>query len=407
MTSAQLRIAESLKFAEDISKIPGLRRKIRKEQESLQVQLRESAQEQYDATRLALSSLMDTRVTVGEVREEFVNIERAAEDPRCFVEGFGKVGQVSRLHRSFVQTLEMVNQLRDMYDKIEYCEALLQRDRQDPLGPAPNLLAVHYSLTQLESFRNETVLQAKRSKRADMETLNRYFERLAGTIESFESHYLHLASNLIEITKAGHPSVAVKVAKIAEMEGSRDEKATAIRLVKKQEAELASKFKSLQADARVLKFYRAKVMDAIRASAKNALERCKIKYQDPLQVLNNLGWVYEDLILIEDQLASQFPPDWKIYPVFIKAYHKAIYDYLKEYTASDPGAGALLAIAQFVKAYEKNMTQELEIPLGLLEPRLLDGKTQELVEDYLKLIVVKMNEWSSNIMVMETKEFDS
>ena len=106
-----------------------------------------------------------------------------AEDPRCFVEGFGKVGQVSRLHRSFVQTLEMVNQLRDMYDKIEYCEALLQRDRQDPLGPAPNLLAVHYSLTQLESFRNETVLQAKRSKRADMETLNRYFERLAGTIE--------------------------------------------------------------------------------------------------------------------------------------------------------------------------------------------------------------------------------
>ena len=68
-------------------------------------------------------------------------------------------------------------------------------------------------------------------------------------MQNFETHYLSLASNLLRITRKGYPEVAVKIAKIAELEGARDEKAIAIRLVKKQGAELASKFKSLQADA--------------------------------------------------------------------------------------------------------------------------------------------------------------
>lgn len=51
------------------------------------------------------------------------------------------------------------------------------------------------------------------------------------------------------------------------------------------------------------------------------------------------------------------------------------------------------------------MTKELEIPSELLEPKLLDGKQQELIEDYVKLIVDKMGEWSENIMKMELAEF--
>lgn len=51
------------------------------------------------------------------------------------------------------------------------------------------------------------------------------------------------------------------------------------------------------------------------------------------------------------------------------------------------------------------MTKELDIPPELLEPKLLDGKQQELIDDYLKLIVKKMDEWTSNIMATQTKDF--
>lgn len=160
--------------------------------------------------------------------------------------------QVSKIHRNFVYTLDMVNQLREMYDKLDYIESLLVADKQDPLGPAPNLLVIHYHLTQLETFRNETVLQAKRSGDTSAEalqTLQLYFERLDALLKEFEEHYINLAKSLIDLAREGQAAVAVKIAKIAEVEGARDEKAIAIKLVKKKGAELASKFKSLQADA--------------------------------------------------------------------------------------------------------------------------------------------------------------
>lgn len=53
-------------------------------------------------------------------------------------------------------------------------------------------------------------------------------------------------------------------------------------------------------------------MDAIRTSAKTALARCRDRYQDPLEFLDNLDWIYQDLILVEDQLDARFPPDWKV-----------------------------------------------------------------------------------------------
>lgn len=91
--------------------------------------------------------------------------------------------QVSRIHRHFVQTLEMIENLRDMVDKIARIEDMLAAERRDPLGPARNLLAIHFHLSQLETFRNETVLQAKRAGPEARVKLDRYFERLGGTIE--------------------------------------------------------------------------------------------------------------------------------------------------------------------------------------------------------------------------------
>lgn len=51
------------------------------------------------------------------------------------------------------------------------------------------------------------------------------------------------------------------------------------------------------------------------------------------------------------------------------------------------------------------MTKQLDIPPELLEPKLLDGKQQELIEDYMRLIVKKMDEWTSNIMRTQTSDF--
>lgn len=242
--------------------------------------------------------------------------------------------QVSIVHRRLTQTLEMVESLRSMYSRLSHLSELLSADRSDPLGPSPNLLPIHYHLTELETFRNETLAQAKKAASSTVaspgpsapasqqlanasttrETLERYFERLGETIEAFEAHYFRLARELLELARKGNAAVAVKLCKIAEVEGARDQKAIAIRMVKKAgNVDVASRFRSLQADARTIKHYRSKVLDAIREGCRTNVEKSfRRAGEDGVRWVEELEWIYEDILTVRDALVDKFPEDWKV-----------------------------------------------------------------------------------------------
>ena len=128
------------------------------------------------------------------------------------------------VHRNFQSTEEMVNNLLEMASKLDVIEKLLVSDSSDILGPAPNLLVLHFQLNQLESFRNHTMHEAKKASPSSKATLTRWFERLDRVLEAFDSYILDLARNVLNIVRAGHPHVIVRLIKIAEVEGKEDEK---------------------------------------------------------------------------------------------------------------------------------------------------------------------------------------
>ncbi|MBW0493027.1 hypothetical protein O181_032742 [Austropuccinia psidii MF-1] len=408
--TATRAVAELFKSPDDLFKLSQIRKRLEREQASIEGKLKEGAKEKLDATREAMSKLRESKNEIGSIKEDLISIEKAFEDPRVWVEGFGKIASVSKIHRNFEATAKMVEQLRDMDVKIERIEKLLASDKASPLGDAPNLLAIHYTLSEIETFRNETLLQANRAGNANTtRTLSGYFERLTGIVEAFESHYLHLAKTLLDIARKGHATVAIKIAKIAEIEGQRDEKAIAIRLVKRQNKDIAARFQSVRAEARVIKHYRSKVMDAVRSGATATLERQFAKYsENPAGFFQgeNFDWYYQDLLLVEELLTNKFPDDWKIYSAYVKAYHKALYDFTKSYSSSgEAEAGALLTLTTFTKEYKKNMVEELEISPDLIEPPLLDDNIQALQDEYLRMIGKKMEEWTQNLMKGETESF--
>ncbi len=118
----------------------------------------------------------------------------------------------------------MVNNLLDMASKLDDIERRLASDSKDILGPAPNLLSIHYQLNQLENFRNQTMHQAKKAKPSSQQTLARWFERLNNVIAAFDEYILELAANILNLIRAGHPDVVVRLVKVAEVEGREDEK---------------------------------------------------------------------------------------------------------------------------------------------------------------------------------------
>jgi exocyst complex component 3 len=131
------------------------------------------------------------------------------------------------VHRNFERTEEMVLNLQDMNNQLNALEDMLEEDAQDILGPAPNLLPMHYQINQLEAFRNQTMHQAKKASASSRAKLAERFERLNVLIEAFDQYIVALARNIVALVRSGHPEVVVKLIKIAEREGREDEKVSA------------------------------------------------------------------------------------------------------------------------------------------------------------------------------------
>ncbi|KAI9509758.1 exocyst complex component Sec6 [Russula earlei] len=406
--SAAQAIGEYLQSPDDLMKIPAFRKKLEKEKASIDIRLKSGVKEQLSVTSESLRQLFSTRENVQAIRDDMVTVDRMCSDPQNVVSTFDQISRVSMVHRNFERTEEMVNNLLEMNSRLDSIEAMLAADEDDLLGPAANLLPIHLQLTQLQNFRNETVHQAKKASAESRNKLTRRFERLTRVIGQFDEYLMELARNILSLARAGHPEVVVKIIKIAEVEEKEDEKAIAIRLVKKAaKLDAASKFKSMQANARVFKHYRSKVMKAISQTIKDKFETAYLRDEKaPAAFLDNLGWIYQDLIVVERDVVACFPQDWDIYSHFVREYHKTLDSTIQKLVASEPEATALLTLHSWLKEYKDSM-KELEVPPEWLEPPLLGGKEQSLIDDYLKLIVIKLDEWSTNLMKTELAEFTS
>lgn len=128
------------------------------------------------------------------------------------------------VHRNFEQTEEMVKNFLEMNARLDELENMLMEDSSDILGPASNILAIHYQINQLENFRNETMHQAKKASADSRTTLNRWFERLNSVIVAFDEYVMGLARNILPLVRAQRHDVVVRLIKIAEIEGRADEK---------------------------------------------------------------------------------------------------------------------------------------------------------------------------------------
>lgn len=159
------------------------------------------------------------------------------------------------------------------------------------------------------------------------------------------------------------------------------------------------------ANARVIKHYRPKVQKCIVESIKEKFEEAYNRENgNPLAFLDNSLWIYQDLMRIEEEVAPCFPPSYEIYSLYVREYHRALSATLDKIVATEPEASVLLTLHGWIKEYKKNM-KELNVPPALMEPPLLGGNEQALIEDYLKLIIRKLDEWSTNLMKTEMEAF--
>ncbi len=222
-----------------------------KEKAQIDAKLNENVRTELGRTKDGLRKLQEGKAQIARLKEEMIEIEkgRDGEDGgggsgqftpmKATASGssedvYSKISKVAALHRSLSQTASMVHQLRSMAEKVAHLSQLLASDKNQelgPCGPSPNLLIIHFQLQQLESFRNETLHQAKKqpnpdSKRAEDErrTLEKWFGKLDDLTKEFEGWMWEIAANVVDCTREKNGGVVVRLLKIIEVEGKEDQK---------------------------------------------------------------------------------------------------------------------------------------------------------------------------------------
>jgi exocyst complex component 3 len=312
----------------------------------------------------------------------------------------------------------MVENFRSLHSRLEEIEYLMLQDGFSNLGtptlarsnkdlrnPMPNLLIIHCELSQLNEFRDQAMYQGRNNEDVKR-TLKRYFDDLEKVNEKFDSSFWNLTRALLDIVRCSNSPLVVKLAKIIELEERLDEKSIAVQEAKSHYQDLANKFRSIRGSPRILKLYFSRFEETVDQTVQEMFEQHVEKYgEDFLAILENLDWIYDDLRLIEQEIVPCMPPKWNIFEVYVKHIHKFVYDTVKNIVASGPDAGTIIKILEWTKTYKSTMTKEMGIKDSKLQPPLLDGKESVLIDDYLQIIIRKVEEWMDNLNNSEKKEF--
>lgn len=298
-----------------------------------------------------------------------------------------------------------------LYQQLDDLEAVFGPMQDDIFSPQDALLHVHYHLFKLEEFRDKTMHQARDSPHDVIITLKTYFRRVDVLSDDFTQHLWLLAKNLIPLINNGCGASIVKLVKIIECEETADEKALAARQAQSNHQDLQGlkkKWRLAEGNPRTIKSYRVEFFEQLHESLRERFEEEFApfkKAEDWQGALDSTDFIFNELELVYDQIVPKFPKKYKIFPYFVLEYHRHTYDFLNQMEHQDLDAGTILRLLRFVRDYYTTMSTRLGVTEELLEPQLLDGQEQSLVEDYLKLVRDALVKWTSRLMKTESEHF--
>ncbi|KAG4301852.1 hypothetical protein PCANB_002188 [Pneumocystis canis] len=397
------RVEELLRQPDDLYKLDTLIARFSREKASIDTQIKAIVKDQLSIIYSGLILLNSTQKHIYSIQENMLDIDKLCLESRM-IEKFSMINNISRIYRNFESVQKMAENLRNLPKELDKIHMMMRQD-EDKMTRMKNFLNIHYKLNQLQNFRDEAIYQSKSADQDVQKTLERYFSRLNTTLKSFENMLWILTQDILKIVKNGNHDLIVRLAKIIDTEDKLDIEFTETENLKAENKDLTSKLMISHNSPRVLRNYKQRFFEEIKVSIDINLNEFQESFKyDYIGILENIYWIFDDLNLVKNEIIHLVPSKWNIFEVFLNFYHSGIYYILKNIMYEEPDAKTILKVLEFIKKYYSKMNKEFGITRNKLIPKLLDGKESDVVDDYLKLIVKKMEEW---ILNLSKKEFNS
>ena len=403
-----VQLADLLRHPEDLDKIPFLKSEFLRKKAAVDGQLKIGLKEQLEITQNGMSSISDGQRVVNQIKEEMMKIDKLCAEAQNMIRDFPNINLVSQVHRNFSQVESMKSNIESFDARLKDLEHLLRSDDQD-IENQPNLLNIHYGLTQLRDIRDEAMDQIKRASDTSLEnTLVDHFIRLDDVVDWFDDHFGTACMNLIPLVQADNKGMIVRLALIIEEEEKNDKKVKALQDAQREYKDLASRLKSIAGGPKQLRGYKEKFLEAIKLYAQQQLDSIEDDFREaPDKLAKHLKWFFNDLFAVKKGMVSLMPKKWRIFKTYSTIYHQLMHDWLiKHLDDPDILPPQMLGIIEWSEQYYKKMAK-LDCSPAELQPHVIDDRESELIRDYRQLIVKSVDEWMARMFATDKAAFVS
>lgn len=400
------QLAVLLRQPEDLDKIPFLKSELVRKKAGVDSQLRVGLKEQLEVTQSGMASIGEGQRVVNQIKEEMMKIDKLCAEAQNMIRDFPNVNLVSQVHRNFSQVEIMKSNIESFEERLNDIEILLRGDDQD-IENQPNILNVHYGLTQLRDIRDDALDQIQRASDTSLEaTLQNYFTRLDDVAEWFDDHVGTASMNLIPLVQADNKGMVVRLALIVEEEEKSDRKVKAMQDAQREYKDLASRFKSINSGPKQMRGYKQKFLKAIEHYAQAQFDNAEQSFlEEPDKLEKILSWYFNDLYVVKAGMVDLMPKKWKIFKTYTDIYHKLMHDWLiKRIDDPELSPPHVLSIIDWSEKYYVKM-EKLGWNQVELQPEVLDGREAELVSEYRQLIVKSVDEWMDRMSTADRAAF--
>lgn len=407
MDAPPVKLSELLRHPDDLDKIPAMKLEFTRKKNVVDSQLRGGLRDQLETTQAGMNGLTDGQKTVQAIKDEMMKIDQLCSESQNMIKDFASINLVSQAHRNFGAVEAMVENLETFNTRLNRVENMLKEDEEDK-EQMPNLLGVHYELTQLRNIRDDAMEQIQRADDPSLQsTLEDYFARLDDAIGWFDEHVGLIALNVVNLVVADNVGLVVRLAVIVEAEEKSDQRVEALQEALKDHREMASRFQSITDGARKVRGYKKKFLEAIAINAKGQLAEARGEFlDDPEDLDKSVKWFFNDLNAVKQGMVPLMPKKWKILKTFGDIYHQLMHDFLTELIDDSESTSAhTLEIVNYPEKYYKKM-RRLGFQENELKPHIIDNREQELVKEFRQLIIKFLDEWIERIFAQERRDFE-
>lgn len=422
MSEAALsRISNLIKVEDDLVKTDSLRQQFLKEKSAVDVKLNSATQLQIDSIKSNLNKLNTSSGKLTTIKSEINKVGAIYDESVTSIADYDSIKKMTKLNQYFTQVKSLYNDISHFKKNLDSINELIAQEyeiiSEDITYPLNEIFAIHFNLTQARNFQDYLEHESMNLSDDLKSIIFKIVSPIKKTIKSYNNLLGEIIISITEALKEGNQELVFKLIKIIDYEANEDMKLVLMENLGLLKISVNSDYSTRRVTRRNYKkfFY-----DKLEESLGETFDKCVEHFaDDKMLVYDNLNWLEDELIFVNDTLSRIFPRNWEINNFIQNVYYNKLHNFTMYIINTDPPAEDLLRILAYDTHYNKFLLALLTIEdddearnnrksvIKSTQQKSIIGEDLKnvVLEDYLKVIVQKMDEWNVNLMDQESKTF--